>query len=91
MLLLERFEEGRRLADSRKGDAKGLHFKENVFGLDNLVAEQRLDEHAHQPHQAVLRVPVLNVFATGNAAANEQVNVFRVQETCGLVAVTVGL
>ena len=37
VLLLERLEQSRRLADARKGDAKGLHFEINVLGFHNFV------------------------------------------------------
>ena len=57
-LLLERLEQPEepcRLPNSAELDAEGLDFDEKVLNVDDLVSDQRLQEHAHEAHQPVLR------------------------------------
>lgn len=51
---LKKAEEAGGLADAAELDAEGLHLDEQVLHVDDLVPDQRLEEHAHQTHQAVL-------------------------------------
>jgi hypothetical protein len=77
--LLQRFqqpEQARSFPDPAELNAKRLDFNEQVLNVDDFVANQALQEHAHQPNQAVLHVLVLDVFARRNAVADVQVDEF---------------
>ena len=71
---LEQPEEARRLADPAELDAERLHLDEEVLDVDDLVADQRLQKHAHQSHEAVLHVLVLDVLARRDAVRDVQMN-----------------
>mmetsp|Transcript_35783 Transcript_35783/g.82887 ORF Transcript_35783/g.82887 Transcript_35783/m.82887 type:complete len:226 (+) Transcript_35783:172-849(+) len=75
--LLERLEQPkkpRRLADMAELDAEGLHLDQQVAYVDDLIADERLQEDAHEPHQPVLHVLVLDAFARGDAVGDVQVH-----------------
>lgn len=63
-----------RFFDSAKFDAKGLHFDKQIMHIDDLVAYERLQEDAHQTHQAILHVLVLDIFTRGNAIGDVKMN-----------------
>lgn len=80
--LLERFEqpkEARRLADVAELNAECLHLDEQVLHVDDLVADQGLQEDTDQPHQSVLHVPILDILARGDAVGDVQVHKLRRQ------------
>jgi hypothetical protein len=52
---LQESEESGRLSDLGELDAEGLHLNEQVLDVDDLVADQRLQEDAHETDQAILR------------------------------------
>ena len=79
-LLLQRFqhsEEGRGLFDSTKLDAECLHLNEQIMNIDDLVADQWLQEDTYQAHQAILHVLVLDVFAWRNAIGDVEMDKLR--------------
>lgn len=49
-------------------------YGEGHLNVDNLVADEGLQEHTNQPHKSVLQILVLNVLTGGNAVGNVQVN-----------------
>lgn len=58
---LQQSEEPGRLADAAVVDAERLHLVQQVAYVDDLVADEGLQEDAHQAHEAVLKVLVLGV------------------------------
>ena len=70
-------EEGRGLFDSTKLYAECLHLNEQIMNIDDLVADQWLQEDTYQPHQAILHVLVLDVFAWRNAIGDVEMNKLR--------------
>eukprot|EP00983_Pelagomonas_calceolata_P115520 1160209-Pelagomonas_calceolata.AAC.1 len=45
--------------DPGKVDAEGLHLMEQVSDVDDAVANERMQEDAHQAHQPILNILVL--------------------------------
>merc|ERR1719375_569212 len=77
LLVLQGLEETKErscLAYPGELDTKCLHLNEQVLDVDDLVANQRLEEHADQPHQPILHVFVLDVFAGRDAVRDVEVN-----------------
>jgi hypothetical protein len=52
---LQESEESGRLSDLGELDAEGLYLNEQVLDVDDLVADQRLQEDAHETDQPILR------------------------------------
>lgn len=52
-------------------NAKGLHLDEQVLHVDDLVPDQRLQEHTHQAHKAVLPMETERIYTdTSGTLAN---------------------
>ena len=53
--LLQSFEQTKKsscFANARELDAEGLYLNKEVLHVNNLIADQRLQEHAHKPHKS---------------------------------------
>ena len=61
-------------ADTAELDAESLHLDEEIFDVDDFATNQRLEKHAHQPHQPCLHVPILDVLARRDAVRHVQVD-----------------
>ena len=55
-------------------DAERLHLDEQVLHVDDFVADEGLQKHAHQPHQPVLHVLVLDALARRDAVGDVHVH-----------------
>ena len=64
--LFQKSEQGCGFSDSTELNAKSLYFYKQLLDIDNLVADQGLEEDTQQSYQSVLDVLILDGFTSVN-------------------------
>lgn len=71
-------------SDARELNAKSLHLQEQILHVNDLVADQRLEEDTHQSHKPRLHELVLDLLACVKAVGDVQMNeLLRQLDRCG--------